>query len=268
MTTANTMAVGGAVREMGRVIGALILRETQTRFGRQHLGYIWALLGPIILISLLSVLFSIRGRYHPPGMTLVLFLVTGIVPFYLFRQTLSRGSRALRSNMALLAYPQVQIMDIALARFLLEFVTYFAVFSIIVFGVFLMEIEPVRIQSPLVVLAGIVLIGSFGFALSLIFGSLSPLIPDIEPIVSTFLGRPLFFISGVFYTIDRIPEEFRFILIYNPLFHALEWTRSGFFPSFQSAYLDLKYALICFLVLLFLGLVMQRAMRRYAFIER
>ncbi len=265
MTGSNYSTTGRGIREMARVIHALMLREMQSRFGRQRLGFLWAFLEPLLLVSVLAMIFSMRGRYNPPGMTLVLFLVTGIVPFLLFRNTMRRGMRGQQANIRLLTYPQVQVMDLAVARFVLELTTSIIVFVIVLFGIHLLEIEPVAIQFPLAVLAGIVIMGLYGFALGLIFGSLTPLFRGIANIVNVFIGRPLFFVSGVFFTIEMVPQEFRYILLINPLFHVLEWLRSGFFMQYESRYADMEYAIVCLIVLLFLGLLMQRALRRYSF---
>jgi capsular polysaccharide transport system permease protein len=250
---------------MARVIHALILREMRTRFGQQRLGFLWAFVEPIIFVAVLAVIFSIRGRYHPPGMTLVLFLITGIVPFLLFRQTLRRGMRGQGGNNKLLAFPQVQIMDIVLATFLLELSISITVFVVLVFGIHLLEMEPVVVQYPLAVLAGILIMGLYGFALGLIFGSLVPMVRSLPNIVQMFVGRPLFLISGVFFTIEMIPQEYRHILLINPLFHVLEWLRSVFFMRYESRYADMEYAIIWLVVLLSLGLLMQRALRRHSF---
>ncbi len=266
MTGAHYATLGSAVREMARVIHALMLREMQSRFGRQRLGFLWAFLEPLLLVSVLVMIFSMRGRYNPPGMTLVLFLVTGIVPFQLFRYTMRRGLRGQQANIRLLTYPQVQVMDLAVARFLLELTISIIVFVTVIFGIHLLEIEPVAIQFPLAVLAGIVIMGLYGFALGLIFGPLTPLFPAIGNIIQVFLGRPLFFISGVFFTIEMVPQEFRYILLINPLFHVLEWLRSVFFMQYESRYADMEYAIICLIVLLVLGLLMQRALRRHSFV--
>jgi capsular polysaccharide transport system permease protein len=253
------------MQEMARVIHALILREIQSRFGRQRLGFLWALLEPLLFVSVLTVIFSLRGRYHPPGMTLVLFLITGISPFLLFRHTMRRGIRGQEANNRLLAFPQVQVMDIAVARFLLELCIGITVFVILLVGVGLLDLEPIDIQYPLGVLAGILIMGLYGFALGLVFGSLMPMFPGIGNFIQIFLGRPLFFVSGVFFTIEMVPREFRHILLVNPLFHVLEWLRSMFFTQYESRYADMAYSGIWLVVLLFLGLVMQRALRRHSF---
>lgn len=46
--------------------------------------------------------------------------------------------------------------------------------------------------------------------------------------VTNFVVTPLTFLSGTFYTIDRLPEGLRFICQYNPFFYAIDGFRYGF----------------------------------------
>ncbi|MBT6961899.1 MAG: ABC transporter permease, partial [Rhodospirillaceae bacterium] len=46
--------------------------------------------------------------------------------------------------------------------------------------------------------------------------------------VTNFVITPLTFLSGTFYTIDRLPEGLRFICHYNPFFYAIDGFRYGF----------------------------------------
>lgn len=46
--------------------------------------------------------------------------------------------------------------------------------------------------------------------------------------VTNFVITPLTFLSGTFYTIDRLPEALRFICNYNPFFYVIDGFRYGF----------------------------------------
>src|SRR5688572_4796922 len=65
------------------VVNALILRETRTRFGRNQLGYVWALIEPIVVILTFYLVLELAGRRHPPGMTMFAFVATGVLPYTL-----------------------------------------------------------------------------------------------------------------------------------------------------------------------------------------
>ena len=51
---------------------------------------------------------------------------------------------------------------------------------------------------------------------------------DHTATVTNFILQPLSFLSGVFYTIDRLPEFFQSISLINPFFHIINIFRYGF----------------------------------------
>ena len=46
--------------------------------------------------------------------------------------------------------------------------------------------------------------------------------------VTNFLVTPMTFLSGTFYTIDRLPENFQFVAHFNPFFYVIDGFRYGF----------------------------------------
>lgn len=60
-----------------QVIHALVIRETRTRFGRHRLGYVWALLEPVIFIAMFAGMYALMDRRMPYDLPVIAFLVTG-----------------------------------------------------------------------------------------------------------------------------------------------------------------------------------------------
>ena len=87
---------------MFRVIFALMLRETKTRYGRLQIGYLWAFIEPVLFISLLGLVFTYLRMRDSAGLPLVQFLMTGFIPFSLFRDILMQNMTAIRQNQSLL----------------------------------------------------------------------------------------------------------------------------------------------------------------------
>ena len=73
---------GERLRRQARIVHALIIRETRTRFGDSRLGYGWALIEPILHIVLLSAVFSALMHGTPPiGTHFFVFYYTGLVRY-------------------------------------------------------------------------------------------------------------------------------------------------------------------------------------------
>jgi len=87
--------------------------------------------------------------------------------------------------------------------------------------------------------------------------------PSYESIFSAF-SRPLYFISGVFFTADFLAPEVYAAIDFNPLIHIIEWFRSGFFPSFQSDLYDPNYAVSVCVIIFTIGLTIERLNSRKA----
>ena len=250
-----------AIRTQARVVSALILRELRTRFGREQLGYIWAVLEPSIYVAVFGLIFTLAGRPAPAGMPTVVFLITGIVPFLLFRNTMTRSISAILSNRPLLTFPMVTPLDLVVGRAILESATMFLVFIVMVLGAMAIG-QQVRIENALLVLAALICIAMMGFGVGAFLGSFAIMFPSIERLLPSFIIRPLFFTSGLFFTASMVPEEFRHIVLLNPLLHGSELIRSGFFFEFESEHGQWSYILPWTVVDVFLGLVAQRALKR------
>ena len=90
---------------MKRVTHALILRDIKAKFGEQRLGYLWALLEPILFVTILAGLYSMRSGRDIDGMPLTTFLVTGFVPFFLFRNIMTACLHIHKSESMILFRP-------------------------------------------------------------------------------------------------------------------------------------------------------------------
>ena len=250
---------------MARVNHAMMLRETKTRYGRLQIGYVWALLEPILVVAVLSLVFKYIRMRDIPGMPLFQFLVTGYIPFMLFRDTLMQSMSAIRRNMQLLYFPQVQVLDLFTARTLLEFSTTLIVFPLLIYLISFTGFEEVAIQSPMNIFLGLIMLSIYGFGIGVGLGALVPLFPSLQILVSSVYLRPMFFLSGVFFTVDMVPEQVRSYAAYNPMLQLIEFIRSAYFPSYESKYVNFPYLIPVILITLLIGLLLQRALRRHAF---
>ena len=253
--------MASAAATQGRVVHALMLREIKSRFGRQKLGYLWAVLEPAAFVALFAVIFAFARETAPSGMPLVPFMVTGIAPFILFRNTMTQTMSAIETNRVLLTFPQVTPIDLVLARALLEIATLTVVFFLLLAAVHALGFT-IDIGNPRQVLFALACLALTGFGLGAAFASLAPLFRSVQQIVPIVTGRPLFFLSGLFFTAEMMPEGIRELLLLNPILHMMEWLRSAFFVEFESRYMSMEYALGAALLTVFIGLLMLRGLRK------
>lgn len=243
-----------------------MLRETLGRYGQTKLGFIWALLEPIIWITVfVGIAIAIRSR-NPGGIPLVLFMVTGFVPFLMFRNSMNQMQGAIASNRNLIGFPQVTSFDVIIARGMLEWAISFVVFPTILIMVHVFLGHEIRVENPLGVFAVFGLLMMLGAGLGFLFAALSPIWPSSRQFTSVVLGRPLLLSSGLFFTADSLPTQLRDILLWNPILHMMELLRSEFFVEFDTKYGEWSYALSWSVGALAFGLLVHQALRRRAIV--
>ncbi len=243
-----------------QVVHALVLRETRTRFGQSRLGYLWAVLEPLLFIGTFVLVYRVVGRSAPDRMNIVPFLATGFMPYLLFRETSSRAMHAIEANRGLLFYPQVRPLDLVLARTALEIATNVLAFALIMaaYSAYSAEFE---VSDPLQVLVGLGLSAGIGATLGLVLCASSVFSSTVERLHGP-LVRPLFWFSGLMYPTGHLPLRYRNVLTYNPIVHAVELTRAGYFRGYRADHVGIAYPMIWIVVLAFAGLLLERVARR------
>jgi capsular polysaccharide transport system permease protein len=242
------------------VVQAIVLRETRTRFGAHQLGYLWALLEPSVVILTFFALYRINHRPAPPGMDLFSFIATGVIPYTLFSNSVNRVAEAINGNKSLLYYPQVRPIDLVIARCALEAATFVAVFVLLLGGRALW-VQELEIDSPLLVITGMAMASLLGTSLGLIFCALGEITAASHRARGPLM-RPLFWISGTFFVAEMLPQAARDAMLVNPVLHATELVRAGWFQSYDARYVNVTYVSAWILALLLAGLLLERAVRR------
>lgn len=253
-------AVSRALGSQIDVVIALILRETRTRFGKNQLGYLWALIEPTAIIFTFYFLLHVTGRGAPAGLDVFSFVATGVLPYTLFINSVNRVAEAVNGNKALLYYPQVRPIDLVIARCALEAATFIAVFALLLGGHALV-VQRFEMSSPLLAIGGMAIASALGTSVGLVFCGLGQVSPLADRIRGPLL-RPLFWVSGIFFTLDSAPEAARGPLLYNPMLHATELVRAGWFEGHAADNVDLGYVLWWIGGLALAGLVLERWVRR------
>lgn len=225
-----------------RVIGALVIREMITRYGRSPGGYIWAVLEPVGMVVMLAIVFSQFVRSPPLGSSFVLFYATGYIPFHAYSDIAASVSNAISFNRTLMQFPMVRPLDAILARFILSVLTIIVVSVLLLTGMLL-----ILDHSDVSVSLGPVLVGlGCAMLLGLGVGTMNALIFAFVPVwerIWKIVNRPMFIISGIFYTYESLPRQAQDILYWNPVIHVVGEVRKGFYPIYEGAYVTLGYVL-------------------------
>jgi capsular polysaccharide transport system permease protein len=238
------------------VVKALILRETRTRFGASNIGYLWALIEPVIWILTFYIAFLFLGKNTPYGTTLISFITSGLIPFLLFRQIVNNCMNAIDANKALLFYPQVKPLDLILARTLLEMTTISVIFLILI-GLDLLLFHDYELNHLLNICLSLIFVSFIAMGIGTTFAAIAINFDSIRRIVPPIV-RVLFFVSGIFYTPLLLGNNLHSIVMYNPISNAIEMLRSALFIGYQNEQYDVFYMLEWLLISNAVGLLLLR----------
>ena len=222
---------------------------------------VWAqtLLSPLVSSLLfLSVLSLALGneRGEVLGFSFISFLAPGLISMSIIQQSFSHSVSSLmiakiQGNITDTLFAPLSAVEVSLA-IILAAVTRSIVILIISIIVFSLIVE-IHIYSIFYIFVGAFL-GSFILgALGFITGLWAEKF-DHTATITNFIVTPLSFLSGVFYSVDRLPAFFQSISKINPFFFIIDITRFGFLGvSDGSIFFGLIYLTILAFVMWFLS---------------
>lgn len=264
----NTLAGTGA--PVGRrsawevqraVLFALLLREMKARVGGQWVGAVWTLFEPLAHTLLLVTVLGVVAASSLPGVEFPVFLVTGLIPFFLFQNLALRLMDGIDANRGLFSYRQVKPIDTLLSRAVVEALMNLAVYILTLglLGALGFHIAPAQPLQMLVVNALLIF---FGTALGILAAVISHDRARLRSFIR-MLFLPLYFASGVLFKVDLLPREYIEWLLWNPLMHLVELSRHSFITQYQPTQgVNLLYPMLFALCTAALGLGLYRVNRQ------
>ncbi len=234
------------------VLIALFLREIQTRYGTKKLGYFWAILDPMSQVIVFSLVKASITDKSMNGIDYPVFLATSFLTYNFFKFMMNGSMSAFTANKALFSYRQVKPIDAIISRFFIEFLVMSGtIFVFLSFGLYF-ELD-ISVKNFNMVIFAVLWLGFFGLILGILFAVIASFYENFAKIIG-FISTPLFFLSGLLFTVDSLPQALRDIILYNPVIHFLEMIHGNYFAILDTQYVDYEYMMWWTIIPLFLGL--------------
>lgn len=257
-TPHTSLAASWAIQR--RVIGALLMREVLTRFGRHNIGFLWLFVEPMLFTLGVTILWTLAGAAHGSNLPIAAFALTGYSSVLLWRNMPGRCIGAITPNLSLMYHRHVKVMDIFAARLLLE--AGGATISFMVLGLFFTLIGWIKPPEDIgKILFAWFMIAWFGFALAIFMGALGEQSEIVDKLWHPF-SYLLFPLSGAAFMVDALPTAAQELVLLLPMVHGVELLREGYFGSTFHAHYDMGYMAMCSAGLTLLGLAKVREISR------
>lgn len=239
-----------------RVVHALLMREVLTRFGRHNLGFLWLFLEPMLFTLGVAALWTALKSTHGSALPIVAFAVTGYSSVLLWRNMPARCLSAIEPNRALMHHRNVRLIDLFLARIILEVLGVSASLTgltLLFWSLNMMSLP----QDVLLVVAACLLLAWFGSAFAICLACLALRSDLLEKLwhPTSYLLFPL---SGAAFMVDWLPPQAREFALMVPMVHCTEMIREGFFGSQVRTHYDPLFVISVSMTLSLLALALVR----------
>jgi lipopolysaccharide transport system permease protein len=205
-----------------------VWRDIAARYKQTVLGSAWAIIQPLLLMAIFSVLALALG-IKPPKINDIeipypVFVYAGLIPWTLFSQGMPQSALSLVSNynmMTKVYFPRLFLPVAAAAVFLVDLVYSLGIYAVLLLIYRIMPAWTV-VFLPILVLLTLVATLSIGILLA----SLTLFYRDFRHVVP-FLVQIMMYVSPVFYSSTSIKNPILVsILSLNPLFGMIDAYRA------------------------------------------
>lgn len=197
--------------------------DLKSEASRTYIGILWWILDPLLQMGIFYLVFGVGLRGAGRTENFVEFLLVGIIIWRWFATSVTFSSGAIMQNRNLVLRLNIQkwiFPATLIAGNAFKFLIAFLVLLIFLWysG---MPLTWHYLQLPLVLIVQLVFICGVAFTLAAVV----PLFPDLKNVISHLLML-MFFLSGIFYDIDDMPDEFQWIFDLNPMVQVIQANRA------------------------------------------
>ena len=195
------------------LIGELVKRDLKLKYRRSFLGYFWSLLNPLMMMTVMMVVFSYMFRFNIENYPL--YLICGQTVFNFFNESTNKAMYAILDNAPLLKKVYVPKCVFPLARVLSCFTTMaLSLLAVLIVMVF----TRVRLHfSMLLFFVPLLFLLFFASGMGMILSGLAVKFQDVTHLYSVFT-MVLMYATPIFYPIEAVPQKVASVIRLNPLY--------------------------------------------------
>lgn len=209
-----------------KLIFELTKNDFRKRYLGSYLGILWAFVQPVITIAIFYFVFQVGFKSKPVGnFPFILWLMSGIVPWFFFSESLANATHAVVENTFLVNKVVFRVSILPIIKILSALVVhlFFLVVTFVMFAIFGYLPNIYSLQVIYYLIASILLV----LGLSWITSSLVVFMRDVGQAVAVGLQFG-FWVTPVFWSFKIIPAKYQIFLKLNPMFYIVEGYRNTF----------------------------------------
>ena len=235
-------AIFGNFKRYWFLMTQLISRDFKKKYKRSVLGIIWSLLNPILMMTVMAIVFSQMFKFKVEGINYLVYLMTGLIMFNYFSQASNMAMTSVVENFTLInkvyipkyIFPIAKCLFIAI-DFLLTLIPWLAIIALSYFGLgeYTCHFNIYYLILPYIFICMLL----FTIGIGLFLSCISVFLRDVFHIYGIVLTL-WNYLTPVFYSIEILPAKLQTLMHFNPMYQFLTVARSivlyGQRPSFAT----------------------------------
>lgn len=210
-----------------RLVFSLSVNDFKTKYSASQFGIIWAFVQPVITILIYVFVFQVIAKANPVagGFPFVLWLISGMVPWFFFSESVGNGTSALVEYSYLVKKVVFNIQILPVIRVLSSIFVhvFFVLFTILVFVISGYMPTPYYLQIIYYMFCCIVLTSS----LSYITSAIMPFFRDFLQLVNIILMLGMWVCPVMWDYTTLLPEKYHWLVRINPVFYIIQGYRDS-----------------------------------------
>ena len=225
-----------------------VQKEIRGKYKNSFLGVLWSFLNPLLQICVYALVFPLILKNDQPNY--VIFLCVALIPWTFFTSCIQQSASTMLQNGNIIkkVYFPREILPISVVtsgtiNFLISTIIIFA--FLLIFG---LGITKYVLYFPIILIIQYFL----QLGISLILSSVTVYLRDLEHLIGVAL-QLLFYATPIVYAAESIPEDFKFIIEYNPMTYIINGYRDIFYNQTSPDMLALGILFIIAIALCVVG---------------
>ena len=202
------------------LMSELVVRDLKIKYRRSFLGYVWSLLNPLLMMTVMSVVFSYMFRFDIPNYPL--YLICGQTLWSFFNESTSMAMHSILQNGSLIRKIYIPKYVFPVSRVFSSFVT--MSFSLIAILIVMLVTRVPFSWALLLTPVPLLFLLIFSMGVGMILSALSVYFRDVVHLYGV-LTMAWMYATPIFYPESALPEGFSEFLRFNPMHQFISFFR-------------------------------------------
>lgn len=217
------------IKKYSFLMRQLIVRDFKVKYKRSVLGVIWSLLNPLLMMSVMAIVFTNMFRFKVDGVNYLVYLMTGLIMWNFFSESTNLAMGSVRDNFSLMnkiyipkyIFPICKVLFVSI-NFILTLLPWLLIVFLSKFG--LGEFACYIGWKYIFLIYIFVCLIIFTAGVGLLLSCAAAFLKDVVYIYGIIL-MIWNYLTPVFYSIEILPQKLKFFFTLNPMYQFLDSAR-------------------------------------------